>query len=94
MQWGKRGSPATYRAERLLSYEPIGWMWEFDQHPRPIGPELHAIYSQLGEGRGSNSVTEIAKLEAQAEGSLREALFIVGGKLQEAARALAEAPLP
>jgi len=94
MQWGKRVSPATYRAERLLSYEPTGWMWEFDQHPRPIGPELHAIYSQLGAGRGSNSVTEIAKLEAQAEGSLREALFIVGGKLQEAARALAEAPLP
>ena len=94
MQWGKRVSPATYRAERLLSYEPIGWMWEFDQHPRPIGPELHAIYSQLGSGRGADSVTGIARLEAQAEGSLREALFIVSGKLREAARALADVPLP
>ncbi len=94
MQWGRRVSPGTYRAERLLSYEPIGWMWEFDQHPRPIGPELHTIYSQLGAGRGSDSVTGIARLEAQAEGSLREALFIVSGKLREAARALADVPLP
>ncbi len=94
MQWGKRVSPGTYRAERLLSYEPVGWMWEFDQHARPIGPELHTIYSQLGAGRGSDSVTGIARLEAQAEGSLREALFIVSGKLREAARALADVPLP
>ncbi len=94
MQWGRQVSPGTYRAERLLSYEPIGWMWEFDQHPRPIGPELHTIYSQLGAGRGSDSVTGIARLEAQAEGSLREALFIVSGKLREAARALADVPLP
>lgn len=64
------------------------------QHPRPIGPELHTIYSQLGAGRGSDSVTSIARLEAQAEGSLREALFIVSGKLREAARALADVPLP
>ncbi len=92
MLWGKRVSPATYRAERLLSYEPTGWMWEFDQHPRPVSPELHAIYSQLRAGRGSDTAAGIAKLEAQADGSLREALFIVSGKLREAARALAEVP--
>ncbi len=94
MQWGKRVSPETYRAERLLSYEPTGWMWEFDQHPRPVDPELHTIYSQLRAGRGVDSVSGIARLEAQAEGSLRKALFIVAGKLREAARALADAPLP
>jgi len=95
MQWGKRVSTATYRAERLLSYEPIGWIWEFDQHPRPVSPELHAIYSQLREGgSGSGLVSGIAELEAQAEGLLREALFIVGGKLREAASKLAEASLP
>ncbi len=95
MQWGKRVSTATYRAERLLSYEPIGWMREFDQHPRPVSPELHAIYSQLREGGGSSRLaSRIARLKAQAEGSLREALFIVGGKLREAASKLAEAQLP
>ncbi len=95
MQWGKRVSTETYGAERLLSYEPIGWIREFDQHPRPVSPELHAIYSQLRVGGSSSGlVSRIARLEAQAEGSLRQALFIVGGKLREAAGKLAEAPLP
>ena len=94
MQWGKRVSPATYRAERLLAYEPTGWMWEFDQHPRPVGLELHNIYSQLGAGRGSDSVAGISRLEAQAEGWLREALFIVAGKLRVAVRALDDFRLP
>ena len=94
MQWGKRVSPETYRAERLLSYEPTGWMWEFDQHPRPVSPELHTIYTQLRAGGAADSVTGLAKLEAQAEGSLREALFIVSGRLREATRALADAPRP
>ncbi len=93
MLWGKRVSPGTYRLERLLSYEPTGWMWEFDQHPRPVDPELHTIYTRLRAGRGSDSVAALARLEAQAEGSLREALFIVSGKLREAARALSDAPL-
>ncbi len=95
MQWGKRVSTETYRGERLLSYEPIGWVSEFDQHPRPVSPELHAIYSQLVSGGSSSGLaSRIARLEAQAEGSLREALFIVGGKLREAASRLAAAPLP
>jgi Peptidase family M28 len=95
MSWGKLVSPETYRTERLLDIEPAGWVWEYDQQPRFVSPELHRIYLDLKNGApAAEAGPRIAKLEEEAAGFLGEALFLVTGKLEEGARALERTPIP
>jgi hypothetical protein len=76
---------------RLLSYEPSGWVWEYGQQPRPVDVDLYDVYREVAS---KEAAARIAKLEAQAEAHLREALFIVTGRLEESTRALAKTPVP
>lgn len=94
MSWGKLVSPQTYRTERLLSIEPSGWVWDYGQQPRFVSPDLQQLDLDLKKGSAAGAGPRIAKLEAEAEGFLREALFLVTGKLEEGARALEKTPIP
>ncbi len=95
MSWGKLVSSETYLTERLLSMEPAGWVWEYDQQPRFVSPDLQEIYLDLKRGSpAAAAAPRIAKLEEEAAGFLREALFLVAGRLEEGARALERTPIP
>jgi hypothetical protein len=91
LSWGRRLSKEAYLTERLLSYEPSGWVWEYGQQPRPVGVDLYDVYKETAS---KDAPAHIAKLEAEAEAYLREALFIIEGRLEQAARALAKTPIP
>lgn len=91
LSWGRRLSKEAYLTERLLSYEPSGWVWEYGQQPRPVDVDLYDVYREV---TSKDAAARIAKLEAQAETHLREALFIVTGKLEESTRALGMTPVP
>jgi len=91
LSWGRRLSKEAYLTERLLSYEPSGWVWEYGQQPRPLDVDLYDVYR---EPSSAEAPARIAKLEAQAEAYLREALFIVTGRLERATRALSKTPIP
>lgn len=91
LSWGRRLSKEAYLTERLLSYEPSGWVWEYGQQPRPLDVDLYDVYRETSS---ADAPARIAKLEAQAEAYLREALFIVTGRLEQATRALSRTPIP
>jgi Iap family predicted aminopeptidase len=95
MSWGKLVSPETYRTERLLAIEPAGWALEYDQQPRYVSSDLQQIDLDLKRGvSAASAAPRVAKLEAEAESFLSEALFLVTGKLEEGARALERTPIP
>jgi len=52
------------------------------------------LYDVYRETSSPEAPVPIAKLEAQAEAYLREALFIVTGRLERATRALSQTPIP
>jgi hypothetical protein len=92
---GARVSRETFHDQRLYSYTSGDWSSLFEQRAKPIGPELYDIYQRLqAGGDAAAEVGRLTVLQAEAHARLSDALFLVTGKLNQAARALAETPLP
>ncbi len=92
---GARVSRETFHDQRLYSYTSGDWSSLFEQRAKPIGPELYDIYQRLqADGSAAAEVAPLAALHAEAQARLVDALFLVTGKLNQAARTLAETPLP
>jgi hypothetical protein len=92
---GARASREAFRDERLYAYTSGDWASLFDQRARPVGAEVYDIYQRLqAGGQAENEVAALGSLEAEARTRLADALFLITGKLDEAARALAETPRP
>ncbi len=90
-----RVSPEVAREERLYWYTDGDWSPEYSQKQKPLGEGLNAVYRRLS--RGGDTATEaraLGQFESEARAQLDEALFIVAGKLDAAAAALRESPLP
>jgi len=67
----------------------------FEHRAKPIGPELFDTYQRLQSGGAAGAeVPRLKDLETEARGRLSDALFLLTGKLDQAARALADTPLP
>jgi hypothetical protein len=91
---GARVSRETFLDQRLYSYTSGDWSSLFEQRAKPIGSELYAIHQRLDAGgRAQEEVARLKDLETEARMRLIDALFLVTGKLNQAARALAETPL-
>jgi len=79
----------------LYSYTSGDWSSLFEQRPKLIGPELYDIYHRLLTGGDPGAeVAGLNALESEARVRLADALFLLTGKLNQAAQALAETPLP
>jgi Zn-dependent M28 family amino/carboxypeptidase len=90
-----RVSPEVARQERLYWYTNGDWSPAYGQKQRPLGEELNAVYRQLAKGSDiAVAAGALNQFEAEARAQLNEALFIVTGKLEAAAAALRESPLP
>src|SRR4029077_16824453 len=84
---GARASREAFRDERLYAYTSGDWGSLFEQRARPIGAEVYDIYQRLQAGGSpENEVAALGSLEAEAKARLADALFLMTGKLDEAAR--------
>jgi hypothetical protein len=92
---GARASREAFRAERLYGYTSGDWSSLFEQRARPVRADVYDMYQRLQAGGGPEAeVAELGSLEAEAKARLADALFLIAGKLDQAARALAETPRP
>ena len=90
-----RVSLEVARQERLYWYTNGDWSPEYAQKQRPVGEDLNAVYRRLAKGGEAAAETQLLKdFEIEARSNLTEALFLVAGKLGEAAAALRQSPLP
>jgi len=89
MSWGSLLSGSAYAAERLSAHSAPDWSIEYDQNPRPVGPDIHAIYMAALDGGISEA--QVARLQAMRAACLervRSALFVLQGRLAKATAAL------
>ncbi len=92
---GARVSRDVYREQRLYAYTSGDWSSLFDQRGRQPGADLYDIYQHVREGgRAELEVKHLEVLEAAARDHLSDALFLMAGKVDAAARALRDTPLP
>lgn len=90
---GARGSREAFHDERLYAYTSGDWSSLFEQRAKPVSTEVYDIYQRLQAGGGpEKEVVGLALLETEAKARLTETLFLIAGKLDQAARALAETP--
>jgi hypothetical protein len=90
---GARASREAFHAERLYAYTSGDWSSLFEQRAKPISAEVYDIYQRLQAGGApEKEVVGLALLEAEAKSRLADVLFLITGKLDQAARALAETP--
>jgi hypothetical protein len=90
-----RVSREAYLDQRLYAYTSGDWSAQFNQRSRPIAASIYDIYQRLKNGGDAKAeAPAIGALESEARGNLTDALFLVTGKLNQAAKALAETPLP
>ena len=90
-----RVSPEVARQERLYWYSNGDWSPEYGQKQRLVGEDLVDLYRRIAKGGDvRNEAAALAQFETEARANLKEALFVIAGKLNEAAAALREAPLP
>ena len=90
-----RVSREAYFDQRLYAYTSGDWSAQFNQRTRPISASIYDIYQRLKSGGDAKAeAAAIESLEAEARGNLTDALFLVAGKLNQAAKALGETPLP
>jgi len=88
-------SRETFVDQRLYSYTSGDWSSLFEHRARPIGSDLFDIHQRLtAGGRAQDEAARLKDLETEARMRLVDALFLLTGKLNQAARALAETPLP
>ena len=90
---GARASREAFRDERLYAYTSGDWSSLFEQRAKPVSAEVYDIYQRLQAGGApEKEVVGLALLEAEAKARLADVLFLITGKLDQAARALAETP--
>jgi hypothetical protein len=90
-----RVSREAYLDQRLYAYTSGDWSAQFNQRTRPIAAAIYDIYQRLKNGGDAKAeAPAIGALEAEARGNLTDALFLVAGKLNQAAKSLDETPLP
>jgi hypothetical protein len=90
-----RVSREAYADQRLYAYTSGDWSVQFGHRPRPLPMSIYDIYQRLKAGGDAKSeAAAIGQLEAEARANLTDALFLMTGKLNLAAQALGETPLP
>ncbi len=90
---GARASREAFRDERLYAYTSGDWSSLFEQRAKPVSAEVYDIYQRLQAGGDPvKEAVGLAALEAEAKSRLADVLFLITGKLDQAARALAETP--
>jgi len=90
-----RVSPEVARQERLYWYTSGDWGAAYEQKQRPVAADIFDVYRRLKDnGDVAAEVRRLRQLEDEAHAHLLEAIFVVTGKLQLAAQALKETPLP
>jgi hypothetical protein len=81
--------------QRLYAYTSGDWSAQYGHRARPLPVAIYDVYQQLRGGQDAPSAEgALAALEAEARANLNDALFLVAGKMDQAARALNETPLP
>jgi hypothetical protein len=89
-----RFSPEVARDERLYWYSSGDWASAYYQKQRPPDGSLDEVYRRLAAGSAAGAaLPELRAAEEQARGALREAVFLVAGKLRSATDSLRQAPL-
>jgi hypothetical protein len=93
---GANASREAYREERLYAYTSGDWSSLFAQRPQPMAAAVYDLYTRVKSGGAppQSETSALAALETEARGRLSDALFLIAGKLDAAARALEAAPLP
>ena len=95
IRMSSRVSAEVARQERLYWYTNGDWSPAYSQKQRLIGTELDDLYRRLARGGNTGAETAaLADFETEARANLKEVLFVIAGKLNQAAAALREAPLP
>jgi len=90
---GANASREAYREQRLYAYTSGDWSSFFGQRPQPLSADIYDIYSRVKSGGAPQAeVGALAALETEARGRLADALFLIAGKLDAAARALSAVP--
>jgi len=92
---GARVSRDVFNEQRLYAYTSGDWSSLFEQRARQPGPDVYEIYQRVkAGGRAEAEVDNLKTLEAAARERLSESLFLITGKIDMAARALRETPVP
>ena len=90
---GANASRNAYREQRLYAYTSGDWSSLFAQRPPPLSADVYDIYARVKAGGSPQAESAaLAALESEARGRLADALFLIAGKLDAAARALSAAP--
>jgi hypothetical protein len=86
---GARASREAYHDQRLYAYTSGDWSSLFAQRPLPLSADVYDIYTRVKAGGAPQAEADaLAALETEARGRLADALFLVTGKVDAAARAL------
>ncbi len=90
---GSRVSPGVFTDQRLYAYTSGDWSSQFGHRSLPMDPQIFDAHRQLRDGVATTAIPILKRAEQEAASRLADALFVVTGKLEQAARALAETPL-
>jgi len=95
IRMASRVSPEVARIERLYWYSNGDWSPAYGQKQRLLGADLDDVYRRLANGGDASAEASVLRrFETEARANFNEALFLITGKLNEAAAALRVAPLP
>ena len=92
MRAAARVSPEVLAAERMYWYTSDDWSVAFEQKPRPVSMEVAELHRRVKAGGPvAREVPLLRQLEAESRGRLKEALFVITGKLNAATQNLDQA---